>query len=376
MKYNKIDNLGINVSLLGFGCMRFPTLSDGSIDEVETEKMVDKAIADGVNYIDTAYPYHGGKSEPMVGKIIKKYPRDSFYLATKLPLWAFSTKEEAYKIFYEQLKRLQTDYIDFYLLHAINKKRFDICKDLGIIEMCEELQREGKIKYLGFSFHDDYPVFEEIINYRKWDFCQLQLNYMDTETQQGIKGYYLAEKLGVPVIVMEPIKGGSLAKFPSDVEEIFLRANKDASMASWAMRYVGSLDNVKVILSGMSTYEQVLDNLKTFESFQKLSNFEQQVISDAVNKIKSRVKNNCTGCRYCMPCPYGVNIPEIFDIWNRQSMYDNYNVVSYDWSELKAEEKPNNCVECGACEAACPQHITIIEDLKEAYEKLKVLDNK
>ena len=179
MEYRKMDKLGISTSLLGFGCMRFPTLENGKIDEVEAEKMIDKAISEGVNYIDTAYPYHNGESEPFVGRVLKKYDRKSFYLATKLPLWKVNSLEDAKKTFEEQRERLQVDHVDFYLLHALNKAHWKKSVDLGIVSYCEELQRQGKIKYFGFSFHDSYPVFEEILTYRNWDFCQIQYNYMD-----------------------------------------------------------------------------------------------------------------------------------------------------------------------------------------------------
>ena len=207
MEKRKLEKLGIETSLLGFGCMRFPTLPDGKIDEAEAERMLDKAIASGVNYIDTAYPYHNGESEPLVGKVLKKYDRSSFFLATKLPLWAVNSVDDAKRIFEEQLQRLQTDYIDFYLLHAVNKEKWDAMKELGVVEYCAKLKEEGKIRYYGFSFHDDYEVFDEILHYRDWDFCQIQYNYMDTQEQAGDKGYALAESLGVPLVIMEPIKG-------------------------------------------------------------------------------------------------------------------------------------------------------------------------
>lgn len=267
MEKRKMEKLGIETSLLGFGCMRFPVLENGEINEPEAERMLDKAIAEGVNYIDTAYPYHEGKSEIVTGKILKKYDRDSFYLATKLPLWQINSLEDVDRIFGEQLTKLQTDHVDFYLMHAMNKERWDAMRKLGVVERLEQIKAEGRIRYLGFSFHDSYEAFEEIINAREWDFCQIQLNYMDVEEQAGLKGYELAASKNVPVIVMEPVKGGSLAAFAEDIMEKFRAADAQASAASFALRWVGSLPGVKVILSGMSTMGQVEDNLKTFGCF-------------------------------------------------------------------------------------------------------------
>ncbi len=371
MEKRRMDNLGIETSLLGFGCMRFPVTAEGKIDEPLAEQMLDKAIAAGVNYIDTAYPYHNGDSEPFVGKALKKYDRSSLYLATKLPCWAVEKLEDVDRVFNEQLTRLQTDYIDFYLMHALDKGRFDKMTEMGVVKRLEELKAEGKIKYLGFSFHDDYDTFERIINYRDWDFCQIQLNYMDTEIQAGMKGYRLAEEKGIPMVIMEPIKGGSLAAFAEDITGMFKELKPDASVASFALRWVGTLPNIKVILSGMSTMEQVDDNLKTFSPFEPLSAKESQTIDNIVKLINSRVQNGCTGCRYCMPCPAGVDIPGNFSVWNTYHMYQNYNMVKGRWERGLGEEKQaKNCIKCGKCEKACPQKLNIREDLERVQADL------
>ena len=202
MKTKRFEKLGITPSLLGFGCMRFPVDENGKIDEVESEKMLDKAINSGVTYIDTAFPYHNGESEPFVGKVLKKYNREDLFLATKLPIWEVSSKEDAKKVFMDQLSRLDVDYVDFYLLHALDKEKWAKVIKYDLLDLCEELKEEGKIRYFGFSFHDEYPVFKDIIEYHDWDFCQLQLNYMDMNIQAGMKGYLLAEKYNIPVIVM------------------------------------------------------------------------------------------------------------------------------------------------------------------------------
>ena len=335
------------------------------------EKMLDQAMAQGVTYYDTAFPYHNGDSEPFVGRVLNKYDRSSYYLATKLPVWMVETREDAEKIFEDQLKRLDKEYVDFYLLHALDKERFEKVKKLGLIEMCEKFRQEGKIRYLGFSFHDDYEVFEEIINSYDWDFCQIQYNYMDTDVQAGDKGYALAEQKGIPMVIMEPVRGGLLAGFSDDIEEMFRETRPDQSIASWALRWVGSHKNVKVILSGMSTPEQVEDNLKTFDHFEVLSEKEQDTVKRVVDTLKGRVQNGCTGCRYCMPCPSGVDIPGSFRIWNDYHIYQIYSFVQNRWEkELSADAKPENCVECGACEEQCPQKISIREHLKRVQAEL------
>lgn len=371
MEKRKMEKLGIETSLLGFGCMRFPVTAEGKIDEPLAEQMLDKAIASGVNYIDTAYPYHGGESETFVGKVLKKYDRGSFYLATKLPCWKVEKLEDIDAIFEEQLGKLQTDYIDFYLMHALNKDRFQKMVELGGIERLEKLKEEGRIKYLGFSFHDDYAAFEKILCYRDWDFCQIQLNYMDANEQAGLRGYRLTEEKNIPLVVMEPVKGGSLAAFADDITGMFRSLDASASVASFALRWVGSLPNVKVILSGMSTMEQVEDNLKTFESFKPLSEKESATIDQIVELINSRIQNGCTGCRYCMPCPAGVDIPGNFRVWNTYHMYQNYNMVKRSWERgLGDEKQAKNCVKCGKCEQACPQKLHIREDLEKVQADL------
>lgn len=370
METRAMEKLGVKTSLLGFGCMRFPTTADGKIDEPMAEQMLDKAIAAGVNYIDTAYPYHNGESEPFVGRVLQKYERDSFYLATKLPIWKVEKLEDVDTILEEQLTRLRTDYIDFYLMHAMNKERWDAMLKMGVVKRLEELKEEGKIRYLGFSFHDTYEAFEEMLNYRDWDFCQIQLNYMDANEQAGLKGYELTVQKQVPLIIMEPVKGGTLAAFGQDIAEMFHAHDREASIASFALRWVGSLPNVKVILSGMSTMEQVEDNLRTFGQFSPLTKEESKTVDEVVAILNSRVQNGCTACRYCMPCPFGVDIPGTFRTWNAYHMYQNYKIVKYRWEQMEESARPKNCARCGKCEQACPQKLHIRDDLARAQEDL------
>ncbi len=371
MEYRKMDKLGIETSLLGFGCMRFPITASGRISRARAEKMLDEAMNAGVNYYDTAYPYHDGESETFVGSVLKKYERSTFFLATKLPCWMVDSIEDAQRIFNEQLEHLQTDYIDFYLLHSLNQNSFKKMCDLGVVNWLEEQKAKGLIKYFGFSFHDSYEVFEEIITYRDWDFCQIQLNYMDTEEQAGIKGYKKAEELGIPMIVMEPVRGGSLAYMEDSIGSHFKELSKNATYASWALRWVGSLPNVKVILSGMTTMEQVHDNLYTFSPFMPLTPNEQMAVLKVTTERRKRIKNGCTGCGYCMPCPKGVNIPENFRIWNDYGIYENVGALKWSWSnDITDSEQAKNCVECGLCEKACPQKLSIRENLKQLQTEL------
>lgn len=371
MEKRRLEKLGIETSLLGYGCMRFPTTAEGKIDREAAEKLLDKAYEQGVNYFDTAYPYHNGESEAFVGSVLKKYDRSSFYLATKLPLWGVQKLEDVDRIFSEQLERLQMDYVDFYLMHAVRKSTWDKMVELGVVKRLEELKAEGKIRYLGFSFHDSYEVFEEVLRYRDWDFCQIQLNYMDTEIQAGMKGYALTEELNIPLVIMEPVKGGSLAAFAEDITSKFRALDPAASTASFALRWVASLPNVKVVLSGMSNQEQVEDNLATFSEFKPLNAQEANTIQEIVNLINSRVKSGCTGCGYCLPCPAGVAIPTNFRVWNTYHMYQNYNQVQWSWEkELGEEKQAKNCIKCGKCEQACPQKLSIRADLEKVQEDL------
>ena len=371
MEKRKIEKLGISPSLLGFGCMRLPLCADGTIDEARAEKLIDEAMAKGVTYYDTAYPYHNGDSEPFVGKVLDKYDRSSYYLATKLPCWKVNCLDDAKRLFEEQLTRLHKDYVDFYLLHALDKSRWTLMKELGVVEYCEELKKQGKIRYLGFSFHDDYEAFEEILSYKDWDFCQIQYNYMDTDTQAGDKGYELSVKKDVPLVIMEPVKGGSLASLPDEVTGELRQTRPNASLASWALRWVASHENVKVILSGMSDEAQVEDNLNTFVNYEPMSCEEVNMMSNLAASLKARIKNGCTGCKYCMPCPMGVNIPRNFSIWNRYAVYGNKAELKKEWNErIPAAEKAFNCVKCGKCESACPQKISIREHLALLQKEL------
>ena len=369
MQYTTIEKLNERVSRLGFGCMSFPTTPEGKIDEPRAAAMLDTAYKAGVNYFDTAYFYHNRSSEEFLGRALKAYPRESFLLATKLPMSMIETYDQAMEIYEGQFKTLQVDYIDFYLLHALNAKTFARAKELGLIDFLAEEQKKGRIRHLGFSFHDSYEVFEEIISLRDWDFCQIQLNYMDADSQAGMKGYVLCKAKNVPIVVMEPVKGGSLATLSEDITSIFKAERPDKSVASWAMRWIGSLDNCRIILSGMSNEEQVADNLATFTDFEPLSEHEQEVVQKVRRAIESRVFVGCTACKYCMPCPFGVDIPRNFRIMNDYAMYNNRAHLDSAWNNM-GEAAASACRQCGACEAVCPQQIPIREKLAQITAKM------
>ncbi len=374
MERRRLDNLDMDISLLGFGCMRFPTLEDGTIDKEAAQKMIDHAYESGITYYDTAYVYHDGKSEAFVGEALKKYPRDSYTLTTKLSIWLVKSLDEAKKMFAEQLEILQTDYVDFYLLHALNKERWDFILREGILDFVEEMRAAGKIKYIGFSFHDKYETFDEIIRYRKWDICQIQLNYMDEKEQAGLKGYKLAEELGIPVAIMEPIRGGALANFSDEINNKFYALDKDKSIASYSMRYFADLPNAKVILSGMSTMEQLQDNIETFSKFTQFNDAERKVVNEVRDILFARIQNNCTGCNYCMPCPHNVNIPLNFKLWNMYHVFEATNL--WDLSRARiAKTDSSSCVGCGVCVSQCPQNIDIPGNLARVTTDLSKVES-
>ncbi len=368
MEYRK--HAGVKVSALGFGCMRFPTREDGRIDEAEAFRMLDRAWARGVTYYDTAYPYHDGESELVVGRWLATKPREEVVLATKLPVHLVKQPSDVERIFNEQLEKLGTDYVDFYLLHAMGAERWEIAKQNDILATVSRLKAEGKIRKLGFSFHDEYPVFEEMVNAFDWDFCQLQLNYMDVDEQAGLRGCRLAVAHGMTVSVMEPVKGGSLASPPAEIMDRYRALQPGWSAASWALRWVSELPGVAVVLSGMTTMAQVEDNLDTFDTLRPLTDSERAAVAQAAELYRARTVVPCTGCRYCMPCPVGVDIPGIFKIRNEGAVFDAPASAKAAYGRMQPENRQTACVRCGRCATLCPQHISIPEKLAEAHAYL------
>jgi predicted aldo/keto reductase-like oxidoreductase len=376
MQYRKFGKCDFEVSALGFGCMRLPILDgdDSNINEEEAVKLLRHAIDNGINYVDTAYPYHKGNSEIFVGKALKDGYREKVMLATKCPVWLVKSYEDFDKYLNEQLEKLQTDHIDMYLLHALGKDRWEKLKELNVFKFLEEAVKSGKVKYVGFSFHDELPVFKEIADAYDWDFCQIQYNYMDTEYQAGEEGLKYAAAKSMAVIVMEPLKGGKLAKTPpQEVQELWATADAKRSPADWALRWIWNRPEVTLLLSGMGEMDQVVENIKIADDSlpKSLTQAELDLVSKVEKKYNELIKVNCTACNYCMPCPFGVNIPRNFALLNESSMYNDVNGYSHAYNNFMAEEnRANKCEECGVCETKCPQNLHIREHLKEVHAAL------
>ena len=366
MKYRKFGKLDWKVSALGFGAMRLPTIGGDSskIEEPHAIKMIRYAIDHGVNYVDTAYPYHQGQSEYLVGKALKDGYREKVRLATKMPSWLVEQYEDFDKYLNEQLEKLDTSHIDYYLLHGLNKGRWPKLKEIGVFEWAEKAKADGRIKYLGFSFHDDYELFEKILeDAEHFTFCQIQLNYMDTEYQAGVKGLKLAAKKGLAVVIMEPIKGGKLAVTPpKDVQAVWDKAEKKRKPAEWALQWVWNHPEVSVVLSGMSEMKHVEENVEYAgrSGPGTLSAKDLVLIEEAKQAYLNLGFVGCTACRYCMPCPQGVAIPEILGLYNEYYMSgQNAEIKEKYWEKITPETHSTNCISCGVCEEQCPQELPI-----------------
>lgn len=370
MLYRKFGKLEEEVSILGFGCMRFPQ-KDGKIDEEESKKMIRYAVDNGVNYIDTAYPYHNGESEPFVGKALKDGYREKVKLATKLPTWLIKTREDMDKYLNEQLERLDTSYIDFYLVHNLNKESYKNAKENGLFEFLEKIKEEKLVRYVGFSFHDTLDVYKEIIDDYNWDFTQIQYNYLDENYQAGTEGLLYAASKNLGIVVMEPLRGGALVNnISNNLVDIMEKSSSKKSPAGWGFKFLYNKKEISIVLSGMSTMNQVMDNLKIADEeglADSITNEEQETINLLKNEFESKIKVNCTGCKYCIPCPKGVNIPSCFELLNNASMFDSVDKIkaNYYGGLIKSKSNASECVECGVCESKCPQNIEIRKKLKE-----------
>ena len=363
--------LGESIPKLGFGLMRLPMKGE-EIDIEQVKKMVDEFMSKGFTYFDTAYVYIGGKSEVALKEaVVDRYPRESFQCATKLPLFDMKDPSEMEPIFQTSLDRAGLDYYDFYLLHALGKDTAKKADDLGAWEFIKQKKAEGKIKHIGFSFHDSAEVLDDILTkHPEAEFVQLQINYVDWD-DEGVQSrlcYEVARKHGKPVIIMEPVKGGSLATMTPEVQKIFKDAKPELSVASWAVRYAASLEGVVTVLSGMSNEEQLHDNVSYMEHFEPLSDSERGIIAQAVDVLKNLPTIPCTGCKYCVDgCPQKINIPGVFSTMNNLTLYNNPEREKGSYGRVTKEAgKASDCLQCGACESHCPQHIGIIETLKKA----------
>ena len=370
--------LGDTTPKLGFGLMRLPMIGD-EIDMEQTKAMVDTFMAKGFTYFDTAYVYINGKSEVAAREaIVKRYPRDSFTLATKLPLWDnIETEADMQRIFDESMERAGVEYFDYYLLHSMDKAKFEKADRIGAWDFLFKMKAQGKIKHCGFSSHDSAEVLDEALTkHPEAEFVQLQLNYIDWENDnvQSRKCYEVAVKHNKPIIVMEPVKGGSLASMNNEIQGIMKAQNPELSIPSWAVRFCAGLDNILTVLSGMSTKAQLDDNVSYMEHFEPLSDKEHEVLKTVVEKLNAIPTIPCTGCRYCVDdCPMQIHIPDIFRAVNHQKQFGSEGNVDRSGYESATREggKASECLHCGSCEAHCPQHIHIIEELEDAAKRFE-----
>ena len=375
MKYRTMGKLRIQASAFGLGCMRFNGAPSGDsiIDEQKAVSLIRRAIDGGVTYIDTAYVYLDKTSEVVLGKALRDGYRDRVTIATKMPAEAVKDRASMEALLAEELKKLQTDHIDFYLMHGINKEKWEYFKSIGAPAFFDDMKKAGKIRYKCFSFHGPYEDFEYILNDWDWDMVQIQYNFMDINNQAGTKGLELAGSKGIPVVIMEGLLGGRLSKAPSNVQALYDAFPVKRSAVEWAFRWLCNHPEVAVVLSGCNEAAQIDENLRIFDTVEPgiMDPDELQLIENVRNAYISRTKIGCTGCRYCMPCPNEVNIPGIFSAWNNVSLYDIDPNSDWQFRIIREKKKgADNCIGCGACEAACPQHLNIIEMLQQAWSEL------
>jgi len=375
MKFRRFGNLDWQGSALGFGCMRFPVIDGNTsqIDEKPAAEMLLHAIDEGVNYIDTAYPYHGGTSESFVGKILEGRYREKVKLATKLPSWKIEKSADFDFYLNEQLDRLRTDQIDFYLLHALNEKLWETIDEFGVLDWVEKAKADGRIKNIGFSFHDEYPIFKMIVDaYQEWDFCLIQHNFMDVDFQAGKKGLQYAAARGMGVVIMEPLRGGRLINPPQLVQDIWDQAEVNRSAAEWSLQWLWNQPEISLILSGMSTMQQVQENIASASrsGIGSLTSAEMDLVAMAKKTYEGFQLIPCTNCGYCIPCPEGIDIPRILKIYNDGIMYDKVESAKTDYQLwVPAENKADLCVICRECEEKCPQDIPISDWMARIHQE-------
>jgi predicted aldo/keto reductase-like oxidoreductase len=375
MQFRKFGKLDWDVSVLGMGCMRLPTITPGGpVDEPQAIAMIRHAIDRGVNYVDTAYPYHGGASEVVLGKALRDGYRDRTKLATKSPIWEIRQPADFDRLLDEQLARLQTDRIDFYLLHGLNRDRWKTVVELDLLSRAEAALRDGRIGHLGFSFHDRLDCFKTIVDgYGGWEFCQIQYNFMDVENQAGTEGLRYAASRGLAVIVMEPLLGGRLANPPRAVLEIWAAAPHRRSPVDWALQWVWSQPEVTLALSGMSSMEQLEENLRYADlaAVGALSPDELRLVERVRAVYLERTAIPCTKCGYCQPCPSGVNIPGVFELYNDGLIHEDMFTSRMRYERFFSEQsRASACTACRTCEDQCPQGIRISEWMPDVHAAL------
>ncbi|MEJ2101477.1 MAG: aldo/keto reductase [Desulfobacterales bacterium] len=373
MKYRKFGSLDWHASVLGFGAMRLPLVGKdvSRVDEPEAIKMIRHAVDQGVNYVDTAYPYHEKNGEIVVGKALLNGYRQKVKLATKLPSWLIEKPDDFDRFLGEQLDKLQTDHIDFYLLHALNSTYWPKLRDWKVLNWAESAIADGRIHYLGFSFHDEFEVFKNIVDaYDNWAFCQIQYNFVDIEYQAGTRGLQYAADKGLAVVIMEPLRGGQLThKVPPSVSELWESTTVQRTPADWALQWIWNHAEVSMVLSGMTTMQQVFENLHSADcsGAGMLSEEELAIVEKVREEYRRLTPVPCTHCRYCMPCPNGVEIVDILNYYSDAIIYDNPGAPRFLYRNLPADKQADNCVECFECEEKCPQGISIAEYLKKAH---------
>ena len=359
-------------SRLGFGCMRLPVLENNEIDIEQFKSMVDLALENGINYFDTAYGYHSEKSEGAVKTaLVDRYPRESYLLADKMPMWLVEAEDSAEKLFSTQLERTGAGYFDYYLLHALSAPRVETARKFGLVEFLKAKKAEGKINKVGFSYHGDLATLQDFIDDYPWDFIQLQLNYYDMEKEEYKVQYEFVRSKGIPVIVMEPVRGGFLARTVPEAQKIIEANYGKDKCAALALSYVSSLDGVMLTLSGMSNMAQLEDNISTFKNPIPMDEKAEKVIADAMEQINAFKVVDCTKCEYCLPCPVGIHIPKTFEVYNSYEMFRNVWGLKEGLKEL--EVNPTECIGCGVCASKCPQYIAIpdrIADFNAVVEKV------
>ncbi len=376
MVYEKFQN--IDISALGFGCMRFPTIDEDNakIDEEKSAALVDHAMKNGINYYDTAWGYHSGNSETVIGKLLSKYPRESYYLASKFPGYDLSTFEKKEEIFETQLKKCQVEYFDFYLFHNVCEKNIEQFLDpkYDVFGFLTRMKKEGKIKHLGFSAHGSIDTVTRFLDAYgdSMEFCQIQLNWLDYEFQNAKKKIEMLKERNIPIWVMEPVRGGRLVTLPDKHIERLKALDKDRSLPEWAFRFLQSIDGVVVTLSGMSNIEQLSENIATYSEKKPLTKEEFDTLIDIAKEMTSKDSVPCTSCKYCLPhCPQGLNIPWLLELYNEHNYSNGGFIANMALSAMTEDKKPSACVGCRSCEEVCPQRIKISEALAVFAEKLK-----